>query len=348
MAGRAGGRGKWKGPRKTKEELRGEVQQALQSIEDGVVEVVTGDDWRKMLQYSAKFHNYSFGNMMLIKHQMPGATRVAGFHAWKRVGRYVKAGQHGLRILAPMYKVKVIEDEDGEEKKTKISFFRLVSVFDVSQTEGEPVPGVTQLLGGKSAATDWAFAQASKWLKRNGFKVAYESGLGETGGYWDASRSLIAINDERAPAHQARTLIHETAHLILHTAEEYRRIDVQRRLGKNVKEREINEVEAESVAFVVMNVLGVPAGQYSFGYVAGWSGGKVDVVRATATRVQTAATFIIRDVLGVPDPMAGKDEEGTAAAPARRNPASMPTLRGWSGIDEIGYAIETGYWDASE
>lgn len=333
---------------KSKEELRSEVQAALQAIESGVAEVVTGEDWKRLLKFAAKFHNYSFGNTMLIHQQMPHATRVAGFHLWKKVGRWVKAGEHGIRILAPMYKVKQVEDaETGEEETKRVAFFRLVSVFDVSQTDGDPLPSVVQKLGGRSEAADHVFSKGKAWLKRNKVGFAMKAGLGETGGFWQPAEHRIVINADNPPAHQARTLVHEIAHLLMHTPQEYRRIEAQRRLGKDALDRAVNEVEAESAAFVVMSAIGVPAGSYSFGYVAGWSHGSTSVVRSVATRVQTVATFILRDVLALPDPL---DEARSSAGPdaPKKNPAALPTIRGWSGLDEIGYAIESGYWDAQE
>jgi antirestriction protein ArdC len=336
---------RWKGPTKSKEELRGEVQTALQAIEDGVASLKSGDDWKRMLKFASNFHTYSYGNMMLIAAQNPNATRVAGFNTWKKVGRYVKAGEHGLRILAPMYKVKEVEDEDGDVERKRLAFFRLVSVFDVSQTAGDPLPTLVTKLGGKSAATTWAWGRMAKWLKRNHVGVDMVGGLGETGGYWIAAENRIVINADNAPAHQARTLVHETAHMIMHTPAEYRKLIAAQQKFATVSERSIIEVEAESVAYVVMSTLGVPAGSYSFGYVAGWSKGKTEVVRAAATRIQTAATYILRDILAIPDPL--DEARGAAGGPPKpkKNPAALPTLRGWDGMDEIGYAIETGYWD---
>jgi hypothetical protein len=310
------------------EAARERVDAALETIKAGVVALKTSEDWTRMLDFQSKFHHYSFGNVMWITLQMPTATQVAGFHAWKKVGRWVKAGETALYVLAPMggrtRTVREIDPGTGEEidvqYRQPIRGFRLVPVFDISQTDGEPTPTITHLLMGRDERLQLVYTDISAWLASNGYKLEVSTEPGAAGGFIRQDVGLIVINEERDPDHQCKTLIHEVAHLLLHTPVEYQRIAHQKGLGKRDVPRDAREIEAESVAYVVLNAIGFDSAPYSFGYVAHWSGGDVEAVGAVADRVRQCAHIILDSVLGVGGAPAPVPVPAPAPAPV---PASV-------------------------
>ncbi len=267
----------------TKTEPRSDkLRAAHDKLTQAVESIVTGEDWKRMLKVASKFHRYSFHNQLLIFLQRPNATLVAGFHKWNSLGRFVKKGEKGIAILAPCKYRSRIEDEDGQEQTiTSIRSFRVVYVFDVAQTEGEPIDDLDairpKLLKGEAPEGLWdaLVEQANE----AGFEVVREQ-RGSENGYCDFSSKQIAVRPDVAPAQAVKTLIHELGHALLHSDEP-------------PWSKEVAEVEVESVAYIVCDAIGLDSGDYSFAYVARWTDGTSDLVKATAERAVACAKRIL-------------------------------------------------------
>lgn len=240
-----------------------------------VRELVSGEDWQRMLDVSRRFRNYSPTNCLLILSQCPDATRVAGYKAWQAMRRQVRRGERAIRIYAP---IVVRSDEKAEDSANarRVVGFRLASVFDVSQTEGEPLPDVSpELLEGEAPADLW-YRLASQ-VRERGFSLE-RGACGAANGWTDHVSRRVRVRADVSDVQACKTLAHELAHVVLHR--------------EDVPCRGVVEVEAESVAYQVVRSCGVTSDAYTFPYVAGWADGDVDVVQQTAERVITTARTI--------------------------------------------------------
>jgi len=262
--------------------MNDKLRAAHDKLQDAVAEIVSGDDWKRMLKVASNFHKYSFNNNLMVFCQRPDATLVAGFHKWKSMNRSVKKGEKGIAIFAPCrYRTK-IEDDNGEEKSfQQLRGFRVVHVFDISQTEGEDLPDLDairpKLLDGDAPEGIWdaLVTQADA----AGFEVVRDQKRSGNG-YCDFLNKKIAVRPDVAPAQAVKTLVHELGHALLHSEGQ-------------VISREVAETEVESVAFVVCDAIGLDTGNYSFPYVARWAGGSEDLIRDTAGRVIGCARQIL-------------------------------------------------------
>ncbi len=280
------------------------VKKITDRLEEGLKELFEGEKYKSYLNTMSKFHNYSANNIQLIEEQCPDATYVAGYKAWQRnFERHVNKGERGIRILAPApYKIKEeqekidpvtnepVLDRDGmpvmEEVEIKIPAFRVVTVFDYSQTDGKELPGlgVNELHGDVERYRDFMEA-----LERvSPVPIRYEEMEGDRKGYFiDLSRP-IAIKEGMSEAQTAKTGVHEVAHAKLHAREAEQ--DTEKAV---YKDRETKEVEAESIAYTVCQHFGIDTSDYSFGYIAGWSSGKempelkssLDTIRRTSSEL---------------------------------------------------------------
>ena len=280
------------------------VKEITDRLEEGLKALFEGEKYKSYLNTMSKFHNYSANNIQLIEMQCPDATYVAGYKAWQRnFERHVNKGERGIRILAPApYKIKEeqekidpvtnepVLDRDGmpvmEEVEIKIPAFRVVTVFDYSQTDGKELPGlgVSELHGDVERYRDFMEA-----LERvSPVPIRYEEMEGDRKGYFiDLSRP-IAIKEGMSEAQTAKTGVHEVAHAKLHTREAEQ--DTEKAV---YKDRETKEVEAESIAYTVCQHFGIDTSDYSFGYIAGWSSGKempelkssLDTIRRTSSEL---------------------------------------------------------------
>ena len=254
----------------------------------------------------SKFYNYSFNNVLLIARQKPDASLVAGFSAWKKqFGRYVKKGEKGIKIIAPVSK-KVKEEvkegatgqpaaEDGEkEEKTRhiIAGFKVVSVFDVSQTEGKELPayyGAEELSGDINDYSD--FFEAVK--ETSPVPVEFEDIPGHAQGYYHQTEKRIALQEGMSELQNVKTLIHETAHAKLHA------INPEKPEKEPVirTDQSTREVQAESIAYVVCQHFGLDTSDYSFAYIAGWSTGKeLPELRASLEIIRDTAKKTIEEI----------------------------------------------------
>jgi len=279
------------------------VEQMHDELSAAVDALMQSGRWLRWLDFLGSFHRYSFNNTMLIQVQCPHATQVAGFKAWQAKGRQVRKGEKGIRIFGkPFRLVSETDEATGETTRKAIKCPPpVVSVFDISQTdpiEGveQPTAPVAQLQGDDHAAL---YERISQWMTGQGWTVTREQIPGESNGYCtvDGTRRIV-VDADLSDAHAAKTAIHEAAHAILHTDDD----------GKLTTEPDqaTRELEAESVAYVVAGLHDLDTSDYSVGYVASWSGGQADTVKATAVRVQEAV-HLIADALTDED----QDEEAT-------------------------------------
>ena len=257
----------------------------LATLADGVAELTNSTAWRAWLDVQRRFHRYSWGNTLLIAAQRPDATRVAGFHAWLRLGRHVRKGEHGIAILAPVVpRLRVVDGESGDERWVagRPHAFRVTHVFDVSQTDGEELaaPPVSRLEG--SDPKDW-YTQLRDVAHSLEFTVEEDYLPDGVNGDCNHALRRIRIEVRNGQSQQVKTLAHELGHAILHAD----------RAGLC---REQAELEAESVAYIVCAGLGIDTSEYSFGYLAVWAGGGEQARRAIAElaqRIQTAAHRVL-------------------------------------------------------
>ena len=257
----------------------------LATLADGVADLTNSTAWRAWLDVQRRFHRYSWGNTLLIAAQRPDATRVAGFHAWLRLGRHVRKGEHGIAILAPVVpRLRVVDADSGDERWVagRPHAFRVAHVFDVSQTDGEELaaPPVTRLEGGDPS--DW-YTQLRDVAYGLEFTVEEDYLPDAVNGDCNHALRRIRIEVRNGQRQQVKTLAHELAHAILHAD----------RAGLT---REQAELEAESVAYIVCAGLGIDTSEYSFGYLAVWAGGSEQARRAiadSAQRIQMAAHQVL-------------------------------------------------------
>jgi len=257
----------------------------LDTLAEGVAALTTSERWTQYLEVQSRFPRYSSNNVLLILAQRPDASRVAGYRAWQALGHQVLAKESALRIFAP---IKYRRDDlpDGQLAQ-EIRGFKLVPVFDVSQTEGPELPDIVSKLHGE--APEGLFVKLTDFADGIGFRVerpwSLESGAnGDT----DHAAGLIRVATNNDGAQQVKTLAHEIGHALLHDPEVASTRDLA---------RELKELEAESVAYVICRALGMETGDYSFGYVVGWSGSgeqAVAGIKSSTTRIQRAAAAVVK------------------------------------------------------
>ena len=286
-------------------DTKNNVNEITKKLSEGVKEIFEGDNYKKYLNTISKFHNYSTNNTILIARQNPEATLVAGFKSWENnFNRYVKKGEKGIKIIAPsQYKKKVMVEKvdpvsmeikldmngnpEKEETEIKMTAYRIVSVFDVSQTEGEPLPQIAVELTDNVNEYE-AFMQAIR--QSTSIPIEFENISDSAAkGYFDNAAQKIVIRKGMSESQSVKTAIHELAHSILHNTDTNAE-------GAG-KDRQTKEVEAESVAYTVCSHFGIDTSDYSFGYIAGWSSGReVDELKQSLETIQTTASGIINDI----------------------------------------------------
>ena len=317
----------------TSEKPAEKLKEITDRLEQGITELFDSERYKEYLRVMSKFHNYSFNNTLLIAMQKPDASLVAGFSAWKNnFERNVMKGQKGIKIIAPSpYKIKQemqkidphtqkpIIGKDGkpvtEEKEVTIPAYKVVSVFDVSQTEGKELPdiAVDELTGDVDRYKDF-FAALEK---TSPVPIGFEKIEGGAHGYYHLEDKRIAIDEGMSELQTLKTAIHEIAHAKLHDIDLNAPKDEQPRVDRRTR-----EVEAESVAYTVCQHYGLDTSDYSFGYVAGWSSGReLSELKSSLETVRSAAAEIINSIDGHIAELQ-KGQEQTQDAP--REKAAMP------------------------
>lgn len=295
-------------------------------LESGISDIFQSGQYAEYLTTMSKFHPYSFGNIMLIFMQRPNASSVAGYHDWKnKFGRQVKAGEKGIKILAPCPYQKWVQMEkidpqtqqpmrgaDGQPvmewvKAEKVRF-KIVTVFDISQTEGKELPlSLVSDLSGDVAEYE-RVVTALQTLSP--FPVVFEAFPQKAKGLCSYAEQRILIQPGMSQTQTVKTLVHEIAHAKLHA---------QFFLCDKGPSRSEREMEAESVAFVVCQHLGIDTSNYSFGYVAEWSQGKdMTALKASLDLIRSTAAELI-------DGIEGREKE--QAPPQRKNHHSRKARR---------------------
>ena len=317
----------------TSEKPAEKLKEITDRLEQGIMELFDSERYKEYLRVMSKFHNYSFNNTLLIAMQKPDASLIAGFSAWKNnFGRNVMKGQKGIKILAPspfkikkeMEKIdpqtgKAFIGKDGkpvtEEKEITIPAYKVVSVFDVSQTEGRELPdiAVDELTGDVDRYKDF-FAALEK---TSPVPIGFEKIEGGAHGYYHLEDKRIAIDEGMSELQTLKTAIHEIAHAKLHDIDLNAPKDEQPRVDRRTR-----EVEAESVAYTVCQHYGLDTSDYSFGYVAGWSSGReLSELKSSLETIRSAAAEIINSIDGH---IAELQKEQAQTQDAPREKAAMP------------------------
>lgn len=281
-----------------------QVREITDKLEQGIKELFESEKFKEYLTTMSKFYNYSFNNTLLIAMQKPDATLIAGYTSWQRnFDRHVMKGEKGIKILAPApYKAqeerekidpatqKPVLDADGKPVTETVEVlrpaFKVVCVFDVSQTDGKELPdiAVDELTG--SVENYAAFFEALK--QESPVPISFEDIPGGAKGYFSHVENRIAIQDGMSEIQTVKTAIHEIAHAKLHAIKLDEKVAPEER-----KDRHTKEVEAESVAYTVCQRYGIETSDYSFGYIAGWSSdkdtkelkGSLETIRSTAAEM---------------------------------------------------------------
>ena len=313
----------------TSEKPTEKLKEITDRLEQGIKELFDSERYKEYLRVMSKFHNYSFNNTLLIAMQKPDASLIAGFNAWKNnFKRNVMKGEKGIKILAPspfkikqeMEKIdpatqKPVIGADGkpvtEEKEITIPAFKVVSVFDVSQTEGKEIPNlaVDMLTGDVERFKDVFVALE----KTSPVPIGFEKIEGGAHGYYHLEEKRIAIDEGMSELQTLKTAIHEIAHAKLHD------IDLNASVTEQTDrpDRCTREVQAESVAYAVCQHYGLDTSDYSFGYVAGWSSGReLDELKSSLETIRSAAAEIINSIDGyLKDLQQEQETEQTATLP---------------------------------
>ena len=288
--------------KKTTKDRQEVLKDLTEQLEKSIQDFMESEKYKTFLSSIAKFHNYSLNNQILIAVQKPDSTLCAGYTTWQKQNRYVKKGEKGIRIICPSpYKKEYLKDvidkttgkpellSDGRTKQEivqkVIPFFKVGYVYDISQTEGQPLPEIADILEGDLDEGLKSLKEAM--LQASPVPVCFQPIDGETNGFYSPAAGEIVVDSTLSEKQSLKTLIHETAHALLHNPE----------ASSSQSTRETKEVEAESVAYVVCQYFGLDTSDYSFGYIAGWSSGKeVPELRASLENIRNTSNEIISNV----------------------------------------------------
>ena len=319
------------------------LKEITDKLEKGLQDLFSSGQYADYLKTMSKFYSYSASNTLLIYLQRPDASRVAGYGDWqKNFKRHVKRGEHGIKILAPCpYKQQVEREQTGPDgravtvtEEVTRAAFKPVTVFDVSQTEGEPLPslGVNELTGDVEHYPD--FFEALKQVSP--FPVGFEAITTGAKGYCNYAEQRIAINEGMAEVQNVKTAIHEITHATLHNyyAEKEKEVPPEQR-----KDQRTREVEAESVAYTVCQHYGIETSDYSFGYIAGWSSDKqTKELKASLATIRETAAGLIDSIDGAFQEIVKAKEQVQEQAAEKENPlaaAEMSMEQNYNMIDGI-------------
>lgn len=271
-------------------EQREQVKKATELLEQGVADIFESGRFAEYMSVMSRFHSYSARNCILIMMQCPNATKVASYKKWHdEFNRQVRKGEKAIRILAPITHKRTVSEVDAEtgesvDRESVWMSFKAVPVFDISQTDGEDLPEIAVDL---TADVD-RFHELCEEVKACAtvpVEMDVEISDPECHGFYSHAENRICIRGGMSEAQTFKTLVHETAHSILHCEDG----------EQSEASRSVKEVQAEGVAYVVCNALGIDSGDYSFGYVAGWGGSTKEVV-ANLEVIRKTANAILEKV----------------------------------------------------
>lgn len=285
-----------------------QLKEITERLEKGVQELFTSEKYMEYLRVMSQFHNYSFSNTLLIAMQKPDATLVAGYGAWqKKFERNVMKGEKAIKIFAPAPRKVEVErdvidpdtkrpvlDENGEPKKETVTiqkpYFKVTSVFDVSQTDGKPLPELATVQDLTGSVEGYAmFFEALRRTSK--VPMDFEVIEGDSHGYYHQVEKRIAIAEGMSEAQNVKTAIHEIAHSRLHD------VDMADAENGVMVDRRTREVQAESVAYTVCQRYGIETSEYSFGYIAGWSNGReMKELRSSMEVIRREADSMIKEI----------------------------------------------------
>lgn len=267
---------------------------AREALADAVDKLTTTEGWKRWLECRAVFHHYSLNNTLLIMSQRPEATRVAGYKAWQKVGRQVRKGERGIAILAPQSgPCRGCDGEGGRDGLTcgrcggsgRWLRFRAVHVFDVAQTDGEPLPEITSQVTGQEQAAHTLNRHLFAVAQRERLDIEFEDLRAGLSGYYEPTRGRIVLDLDMPAAQQASVLAHELAHHFDPEPPESGADYHAQRGGF--------ETVAEAASFVACRAAGLDTTDASAGYVAAWADGDAGAVLRLAERIDKAATSIL-------------------------------------------------------
>lgn len=280
--------------RRTPEERRARAEALHEQLTAQVATLAESENWKAWLRFAGLVRRRSFSNQMLILAQ--GGTYCLGYRQWEGLGRHVVKGAKSIKIFGYSTKrIVEVDETTGEESTSSRVIYPVLSVFDVSDTEGEPLPEQPAVyLEGDDVAG--LFDKLAEYITGQGWDVALED-ITQDGlnGYTDGTTRQIRVDSKMAPAMRVKTLLHEIGHALLHFDE-----------GSTREHRGVIETEAESVAYGAGALLGIDTSSWSIGYVAGWAGGNVDLIRSVASNV-------LRAVNAIADAMLGDEDQAPAA-----------------------------------
>lgn len=248
------------------------LEELVRALETGHSEALTA-----YLKTMSLFSKYSLNNLFLIARQRPDARRVAGFHTWRKLGRYVRKGEKGIAIIAPLVRRKSDEESEHADEERVVAGFKVAHIFSEEQTDGEPLPELGAVTGDPSGY----FERLTKYIAEQNIALEYSDEIAPAKGV--ATRGKITLLPGQTPAELLATLAHETAHALMHFSE--RRTETTKR---------IRETEAEAVAFVVCSAIGLETGTASADYIGLYAGDarllteSLEYVQKAANRILTA------------------------------------------------------------
>lgn len=272
------------------------IQDLSDKLETGLKDLINSDNYREYLETLSRFRNYSYRNCLLINAQCPNATYIAGYNDWrKKFHRYVRAGEKCIWIFAPApVKRKVLVDRkdsitgdlvmgsDGNPIKDIVEkiqmFYRPVPCFDISQTDGKPLPEIVHKLDFDVDGYDRLIDTIKKISP---VPISFEEIYTNANGYYDISNNRIVVRNDLSESQTVKTALHEIAHSMMHGRD------------SKIEKNWIREIEAESVAFIASSYLGVDTADYSFGYITGWVDGELEDFKASLGRIKDTASNII-------------------------------------------------------
>jgi len=266
---------------KKEEERKG----LLKQLKQGVQAVFSSERYKDFLKAYAKFHHYSVGNTIMVLSQKPDANRVASFSTWKSLGRHIRKGEKGIKILVPTpYKFeRQVDSTDEEPLEITGLAFKVRYVYDISQTEGRSLPSLATKLTENANEIKQA---VHRLIDVSSVPIYFDKPIkGDANGYYDLEDKYIAINPTLSDTQCFKTLVHELAHAKLHADK-----------SKQVTSSE-REVQAESVAYIVCQKYGIDTSDYSFGYIAGWSKDKdIKELKSSLDTIGKCASEMISDI----------------------------------------------------